>query len=256
MRNQSLPVFIVLCFLSFAQTAQAANADHVRQLLATKECEGCDLSGAGLVLADLAGANLRGANLRGANISRANLSGANLQGANLSAASLFGVNLSGANLQEADLTSADLRNTYLVNAQLTNTNLNGANLQGAIGIPLQIAKPEEFYALGVAAAEKGSQQQAIDYFNQAIALKPEYAGAYLARGAVRYQLLDSPGALQDAQVAEKLFASQSNSAGLQTAQAFILELQTPPTKKLNRGKPNFLNFLSGVGSVLLNVFPF
>ncbi|MDJ0797324.1 MAG: pentapeptide repeat-containing protein [Calothrix sp. MO_167.B12] len=256
MRNQNLSVFIALCFLSFAQTAQAANADHLRQFLATKSCEGCDLSGVGLVMADLAGANLRGANLRGANISRANLSGANLQGANLSAASLFGVNLSGANLQEADLTSADLRNTYLVNAKLTNTSLNGANLQGAIGIPLQIAKPEEFYALGVAAAQKGSQQQAIDYFNQAIALRPEYADAYLARGAVRYQLLDSPGALKDAQIAEKLFTSQSNKTGLQAVQAFILELQTPITKKVNRGKPNFVDFVSNVGSVLLNIFPF
>ncbi len=254
MKKQILAIFTVLCSLSFCQVAQGANPDHVRQLLATKDCENCDLSRAGLVMADLSGANLRNANLTGANLSRANLSGANLQGANLSATSLFGVNLSGTNLQGANLTSSDLRNTYLVNAQFTNTNLTGANLEGATGIPLQIVKPEEFYALGVAAAKKGNQQQAIDYFNQAIATNPKYANAYLARGVVRYQLFDSPGALKDTQVAEKLFVSQGNNTGLQTAQAFILELQTPTTNKVSRGKPNFVNFVSGISSLLLNFF--
>ncbi|GCL36225.1 pentapeptide repeat-containing protein [Sphaerospermopsis reniformis] len=49
-------------------------------------------------------------------------------------------------------------------------------------LPAQIAKPEDFYTWGVAAAEKGNLKQAIDYFSQAIALKPDYAGAYLSRG--------------------------------------------------------------------------
>jgi len=254
MKKQVLAIFTVLFSLSFCQVARGENASHVRQLLATKECESCDLSGAGLVMADLSGANLRGANLTGANLSRANLRGANLQGANLSTASLFGVNLSGTNLQGANLISSDLRNTYLVNAQFANANLTGANLEGATGIPLQIVKPEEFYALGVAAAKKGYQQQAIEYFNQAIAVNPKYADAYLARGVVRYQLFDSPGALKDTQVAEKLFNSQGNNTGLQTAQAFILELQTLPTKKVSRGKPDFVNFLGGISSLLLNFF--
>jgi uncharacterized protein YjbI with pentapeptide repeats len=255
MKNQILAVLIVLS--SFCgQAAQAANADHVRQLLATKVCEGCDLSGAGLVMADLSGANLRGANLTGANLSRANLSGANLEGTNLSATSLFGVNLSGANLQGANLTSADLRSTYLANAQFVNANLNGANWEGATGIPVQVANPEKLYALGVTAAQKGSQEQAIDYFNQAIALKPDYAGAYLARGVARYQLFDSQGALQDAQMAEKLFASQSHGNGLQTSQAFIMELQIPRNPKVDKGKPNFLDFVGGVSSLLLNLFAF
>ncbi|CDN11206.1 Pentapeptide repeat family protein [Richelia intracellularis] len=256
MKKQILAGLIALSSLGFYPTAQAANAHHVRQLLATKECEGCDLSGAGLVMADLSGANLRGANLTGANLSSSNLSGANLQGANLSGSSLFGVNLSGANLCEVNLTSSDLRSTYLVNAQFTNTNLNGANWEGAVGIPLEVAKPEKLYALGVSAAQKGNQEQAITYFNQAIALKPGYAGAYLARGVARYQLFDSPGALQDAQMAEKFFYSQGNSNGLQTAQAFIVELQTPRTAKVDKGKPNFVDFVGGVGSVLLNLFAF
>lgn len=236
--------------------AQAANQEHIRQLLATKQCQNCDLSGAGLVMADLTGANLSGANLAGANLSRANLSGADLRGANLSGAGLFGVNLSEAKLGGANLAGADLRSTFLSNAEFTGAYLQGTNFQGALGIPLQIATPDEFYALGVAEAQKGNQQQAINYFNQAIASKPEYAGAYLARGIARYQLFDRQGAAQDAQTAEKLFTSQDNATGIQTAQAFIKELQTPYTEKLSAGKPSFFDFLGSLGSVLLQFLPF
>ncbi|MGH8003034.1 MAG: pentapeptide repeat-containing protein, partial [Brasilonema sp.] len=213
MKSQILATaaFLTLTLISLNQTAQAANIEHVKQLLASKQCQNCDLTGAGLVMADLSGADLSGANLAGANLSRANLSGADLRGANLSGVGLFGANLSGANLSGANLQNADLRNTYLVNAQLNGVILNKINLQGAIGIPSQIATHKEFYTWGVTEAEKGNQQQAIDYFNQAIFRKPDYAGAYLARSVVRYQIFDRQGAFQDAQVAEKLFTSQNNS---------------------------------------------
>jgi tetratricopeptide (TPR) repeat protein len=207
-------------------------------------------------MADLSGANLSRANLAGANLSRANLSGADLSGANLSDAVLFGVNLSNAKLNHATLIGADFRNTYLVNTQLIGVNLSEANLQGAIGIPLQVAKPDEFYNWGVAEAQKGNQQHAIDYFNQAIAIKPDYAGAYLARGVAHYQLFDRKSALQDAQIAVKLFTSQNNVTGLQTAQAFIQELQTPQTEKISAGKPSLMDFVGSLGSVLLQFFPF
>lgn len=257
MKKGILATSAFLTTLSLNQLVIAANPEHIRQVLASKQCQNCDLSSAGLVLADLSGANLSGANLAGANLSRANLSGADLRGANLSGASLFGVNLSGAKLNGATVAGADLRNTYLVNAELTGVNLSTINLQGAVGIPLQVAKPEEFYAWGVTEAQKGNQQQAIDYFNQAIASKPDYATAYLARGVARFQIFDRLGAFQDAQAAEKLFTSQSNSEGLQTAQAFIKELQTPnqPTK-VTAAKPNFVDFVGGLASFLLNFFPF
>ncbi|WP_341526804.1 pentapeptide repeat-containing protein [Nostoc sp. UHCC 0302] len=242
--------------ISLTTTVQAANTEHVKQLLATKQCQNCDLTGAGLVLADLSGANLSGANLTGANLSRANLSGADLRGANLSGAGLFGVNLSEAKLSGANLTNADLRNSYLANAQLTGAYLNGVNFQGAVGIPSQIASPEDFYAWGVAEAEKGNQQQAITYFNQAIAIKPKYAGAYLARGIARYQALDREGAFQDAQIAEQLFTSQNNSPGSQTAQAFMKELQRRPDEKVSTGSPSFFDFLGSLSSVLLQLLQF
>ncbi|MBN3950499.1 MAG: pentapeptide repeat-containing protein [Nostoc sp. NMS7] len=256
MKNQIFSAATFLTTIILTTSVQAANSEQIKQLLATKQCQNCDLTNAGLVMADLSGANLSGANLTGANLSRANLSGADLRGANLSGASLFGVNLSQAKFGGANLTGADLRNTYLANAELTGANLNGANFQGAVGIPLQIASPEEFYAWGVAEGQKGNEQQAISYFNQAIAIKPEYAGAYLARGIARYQILDRPGAFQDAQVAEKLFTSQSNSLGTQTAQAFIKELQAPVNDKVSTGSPSFVDFLGSLGSVLLQFLPF
>ncbi|MBN3899924.1 MAG: pentapeptide repeat-containing protein [Nostoc sp.] len=256
MKNQIIGAAAFLTTIILTTTVQAANSEHIKQLLATKQCQNCDLTSAGLVMADLSGANLSGANLTNANLSRANLSGADLRGANLSGASLFGVNLSEAKFGGANLTGADLRNAYLANAELTGANLNGANFQGAVGIPSQIASSEEFYAWGVAEGQKGNEQQAISYFNQAIAIKPEYAGAYLARGVARYQILDRPGAFQDAQVAEKLFTSQSNSLGTQTAQAFIKELQTPVNDKVSAGSPSFVDFLGNLGSILLQFFPF
>lgn len=256
MKSQILATAAFLTLISLNQTAQAANPQHIRQLLASKQCQNCDLTGAGLVMADLSGADLSGANLAGANLSRANLSGVDLRGANLSGTGLFGANLSGANLNQANLEGADLRNTYLVNAQLNGASLNGVNLQGAIGIPSQIATHEQFYAWGVAEAQKGNQQQAIDYFNQAIVIKPDYAGAYLARGVARYQIFDRQGAFQDAQLAEKLFTSQSNSTGMQTAQAFIKELQTPYDTKVKPAKPDLIDFVGSVGSLLLQFLPF
>jgi uncharacterized protein YjbI with pentapeptide repeats len=256
MKSPILATAVFLSTISLTTIAQAANFEQVRQLLSRKECENCNLTNAGLVMADLSGANLRGANLTNANLSRANLSGADLTGANLSGAGLFGVNLSQANLTGANLTGADLRNTFLSNTQFNGTQLNGANFQGATGIPSQIATPEEFYALGVAEAQKGNQRQAIYYFNQAIASQAEYAGAFLARGVARYQLLDREGAFEDAQIAQKLFTSQNNEPGIQTAQAFITELQTPYSNQVSPGKPSFFDFLGSLGSVLLQFLPF
>ena len=257
MKNQfAIATIVLVSTLGFSTTVQAANSAHVRQLLATKQCPNCDLSNAGLVMSDLSGADLRGANLSGANLSRANLSGADLRDANLSGAGLFGANLSGAKLSRVNLLGADLRNTYLVNAQLTDVAVETANLEGATGISSEIANPQQFYAWGVASAEKGNLQQATEYFDRAIAVKPDYAGAYLARGIARYHMLDSKGAFQDAQVAEKLFTSQKNTTGLQTAQVFIAEIQAPVEGKVRPAKPTLMDFVGSIGSVLLQFLPF
>ena len=98
----------ILLIAGFTTTATAENYSHTRQLLSTKSCEKCDLSGVGLVMNELVGAKLSQANLIGANLSRTNLMGADLRGANLSGASLYGANLSGADLRGANLNGADL----------------------------------------------------------------------------------------------------------------------------------------------------
>lgn len=225
-------------------------SEQIKQLLATNECQNCDLRGAGLVQTNLSGAILRGANLSGANLSRANLSGANLSGANLHGASLFGANLSGANLNAANLHAADLRDTYLVNAQLTGNNINEAYLQGAVGISSQIATIEDFYRWGVEQGEKGDPKRAIAYFDQALSINPNFAAAYLARGVARYQLFDRPGAINDANVAAKIFFAQGNQQGYQTAQTFTKELSRP-SAATTESKPNFWSSLGAIGSVLL-----
>lgn len=125
----------------------ATSSELVNQLLETKECVRCDLSGVDLSDADLNDANLEGANLQGANLSGVNLDDAYLVGANLSQtilteadleeaklmlASLSAANLEGAKLKGANLTDANLQNANLSNAQLTApTVLQSANLQGA-----------------------------------------------------------------------------------------------------------------------------
>ncbi|MFM7407827.1 MAG: pentapeptide repeat-containing protein [Cuspidothrix sp.] len=256
MNSKILATSVFLLTFSLSSAVQAGSYEDIRQLLGKKQCPKCILNNAGLVMADLAGANLAGADLRGANLSRANLAGADLRGANLSGASLFGVNLSEAKLSGANLTGADLRDTFLVNAELQGANLTGTNFQGAVGIPSQIAKPEDFYAWGVAEAEKGNLKPAIDYFTQAIALKPDYAGAYLARGIASYQSLDRKNALLDAQKAAELFEKEKNTEGLQTAKAFIAELKTPYSETVNAGKPSFMDFVGSLGSVLLQFLPF
>jgi uncharacterized protein YjbI with pentapeptide repeats len=79
-----LLVFGILSTTIFSPSlVQAYNPEHLRRLLATNSCAGCDLSGAKLKGANLSGANLSGANLKDADLSGANLSGANLSGATM-----------------------------------------------------------------------------------------------------------------------------------------------------------------------------
>jgi len=254
-KKQLFAISAFLITVSLPATAQAASNTDIANLLHNKKCSGCDLSNAGLSGADLSGADLSGANLVGANLSQAKLDRANLSGADLTDASLYGVNLMGAKLDKAKLTRTDLRNCYLTNVDLTTTNYKDAYLEGAIGIPAKIGKPEDFYAWGIREAEKGSLGPAIDYFSQAIALKPDYAGAYLSRGIAYYQSLDRKNALQDATVAARYFSMQRNPQGLLTTQAFIKEITTPYTGKVKSPAPTFFDFFNSLGSVLLQFLP-
>lgn len=62
-----LPLFLAGCIKTIDCEAKwQPNPEHVKQLLATKQCPGCELGGANLAEPNLAGANLQSAELSGA----------------------------------------------------------------------------------------------------------------------------------------------------------------------------------------------
>lgn len=115
-----IPFTVVAC-LALARPVQAANPDHVQQLLETRACVNCDLTDADLRQEHLIGADLRGANLQGANLMEANLEGADLTGADLT----------GANLTQAFLTNASLNQTTLIGTNFTQATLIYTEAYGA-----------------------------------------------------------------------------------------------------------------------------
>lgn len=132
----------LLTAIGLAAPVKAANPQHIKQLLETHRCEGCDLRAANLANVDLSKANLTGADLSGANLSNAKLKDselptANLRQANLKGAQLNSVNLAGANLTSANLSKAVLTNTNLSGANLHNTNLSQTRLDAATSFPNQ-----------------------------------------------------------------------------------------------------------------------
>ncbi len=246
----------LIVLASFTATAQAENMSHTQKLLSTKNCQECDLSGVGLVMNDLTGAKLDRANLTGANLSRANLTGADLRGANLTGASLHGANLTGADLRGANLTGTDLGGTYLVNANLQGIDVRTVNLEGAVGIPTSLGTAEDFYRWGFLEWQKNDFASAVEHYNRSIALKPDYAGAYLARSMAKYRLQDDSGAIQDAMVAERLFFAQSDRQGVQVSQAIVkkIKLASQPTPEPGVGNGNVVDLITNLSSLLLNFF--
>ncbi|MEA5497615.1 pentapeptide repeat-containing protein [Limnoraphis robusta Tam1] len=253
MNFRILITLMVLSTISFVQPIRAENIEHTRQLLTSKQCPNCNLAGAGLVLADLVGADLVGANLTGANLSRANLTGANLQGANLTGASLHGANLTGANLAGANLNGTDLRGAYLMNAVLTMSNIKDAQLVGVIGMPTNTGNAEDYYYWGVQEAKEGNYVNAIDFYTEAIRLKPNLAAAFFGRSMAKADLGDLVGAIEDARAAQQLYESLGSAEGkdVSTQLVQILENQQNPKKTNNSG--GFLGTLQQAAPLLLRL---
>jgi hypothetical protein len=65
----------------------------------------------------------------------------------------------------------------------------------------------------------------LEDYTQAIRLKDDRARAYDNRGAVRAELGDTPGVLQDFQRAADLYQKESNAKGYQRVQSNIQKLQ-------------------------------
>lgn len=247
---------------SIATPAFAEDLQQVQQLISTRRCSGCELTRAGLVYANLEGADLSGANLVQANLTHANLSGANLQGANLSGAVLYGSNLIGADFRGANLSGADIRDAYLSGVNLDGANLQGAVLMGAIDIPPQYVSAEDYYRWGLMEDQRGNSNGAMAYYNQAIALTPDFAHAYLARAASRLRLRDLTGAIADAQQANQFYLAQNNEQGHQMATRFTEGVQAAQVAANERprrggGGGNFLGLLSGLASLAVRfLLPF
>ena len=235
MKLRILAAATLLSAIAPIAPAPAENIQHTQQLLATRQCPNCDLSSAGLVLANLTGANLKGADLRLANLSRANLTGADLSGANLS--------------------GADLRSAYLSNANLLNANLTNAQLLGVRGMPTNIGTAEDFYRLGVLEAQAGNYRNAIDYYNQALNQKSDLAAVYFARSMSRADLGDFAGAAQDAAKANQLFAAQGNPQGQELSKQLgeAIVARQKPTEARTGGGGNFMSLLGSIGSVLVKL---
>jgi tetratricopeptide (TPR) repeat protein len=239
--------------LTISLPTNAENLSQLSQLLSSKECPQCDLSGSGLVMANLAGAKLNGANLSEANLSQANLRGADLSGADLRGASLYGANLTGANLTDTKLDGTDLRGAYLTDANLKNINLENAHIQGTTGISKYTGTPQQFYRWGVAEAEKGNYRTAIEYQTRALELDAKLASSYLARGLAFYRLGRDKDAIQDGQAAAKLFQMQRNVAGYQNSQNFLTGIELANSPEKLPGTSPLERFFSGVGSFLIQL---
>ncbi len=250
MNFNALTIAAMLLTIGVAVPAHAENPDQVQQLLSTKECQGCDLSRAGLVLARLTGANLNQANLAGANLSQAILSGANLSGANLAGASLYGADLGGANLAGADLSGADLRGAFLSGADLTGARMANAALQGAIGLPSTAGDAEDFYRWALEATKQRNYEKAIGHFNQVIVRKPDHAMAYFGRAIARLELGNKEGAVQDSEFASTLFSQQGQKENAEAAQKLVQSIKNPPKERKESGGGFGQSLISVVGGLL------
>lgn len=262
MKSRLLATLTLCSVFSLATPLKAENLAQTQQLLSTRECQGCDLREAGLVLADLSEVNLSRANLSGANLNRVNFDNANLNGANLAGAILFGANLTGADLRGADLRSADLRDAVLTGARLDGALLDGANLLGTIGLQNDIATPEQMYMWGMQEMQRGNFRGAIAYYDQALVLQPDFAHAVFARAIARLRMRDVEGAIQDGKRAEAMYLAQLDEQSHQAAGQFVTGLEETQQAIAERedrarrgGGSNFMGFLGGLANLALQALP-
>ena len=245
-RQAAVVLTLAALSLAIAPIARAENPDHIRQLLATKQCQRCDLSGAGLVRVQLPAANLQQSDFSRANLSQGNFASANLSGARLAGSSLAGANLSGADLTGADLRNADLRGAILTGAILDNADLTGAAVMGTIDLPQTVGSAEMFYQWGMEAAQQKRYEKAIEQFTQATARDPLHAPSFLGRSISRFESGDRKGAIGDVEMAQSLFKSQGNTARAEQTEKIAIEMKKPEVTSGGRGG-------NGLGMGLMNI---
>lgn len=80
----------------------------------------------------------------------------------------------------------------------------GGGIAGAVYTQMPQTRAIAFYNQGLAKAKTGDKQAAIEQFNQAIQLNPNYAPAYYQRADARFHLADYQGAIDDTTQAIKI----------------------------------------------------
>ena len=84
---------------------------------------------------------------------------------------------------------------------------------------------EDFMRQAGARSEEGDYLGAVQSYDQAIQLDPDYSRAYANRGLVRLNLGDRRGALEDWQQAAKMFLAQGSMTNYEMALGYIRKLE-------------------------------
>ena len=112
----------VLIFFANAHPAfSAANPtpeENLEQLIKTRKCRDCVLSGLNMTRLDLSGVDLQGADLSQSQLNLTNLSAANLKNTRLKGATFGGADLEGADLRGADFQDTSFSWAYLRGARM------------------------------------------------------------------------------------------------------------------------------------------
>jgi tetratricopeptide (TPR) repeat protein len=234
--------------------AQAASPEQLMRLLQQRSCPDCRLQDADLVQADLRDADLRRARLQRANLSGARLDGARLVGADLSFTSLQGASLRGADLRGASLEGTDLRASDLSGAQLDPGALARTHWSQARGLQPGSLTYAQLHNAGVEASQGGNPPRAEDLFGQAIALRPDAAITWLARGIVRNEQGKTALAAQDFRYAAALYAEQGETETAKQITQAAIAIEKPAAKGPG-GNGAGSAFLSGTVNLFQGLAP-
>ncbi|MCG8361950.1 MAG: tetratricopeptide repeat protein [Pseudanabaenales cyanobacterium] len=89
----------------------------------------------------------------------------------------------------------------------------------------QVRPVEDFMKLAEAKAEQSDYVGAVQNYNQAILVDPDYARAYGNRAFVRVNLGDRQGAIADFHKAATLFLAQGSTANYEMVMCYIREVE-------------------------------
>ncbi len=121
-------IFIANAHPAFS-AASATSEENLEQLIKTRKCRDCVLSGLNMNRLDLSGVDLQGADLSQSQLNLTNLSATNLKDTRLKGASFVGADLEGADLRGADFQDTTFSWAYL----------HGARMDGELNSPPPVA---------------------------------------------------------------------------------------------------------------------